>query len=182
MTLVLSQGTTEKSLAPSSSLPLNQVCIHLDEVPLRLLFSWLNCLLIREMFQSPNHLSGPLLALLQYPHVSLVLGGPAVDLAIQTVLTRAEQWGRITSLDLLPTPCLIQPRVLLATFAMRARCWDMVSLVSPSTPRPFSPKLLFQMLPCGKTPRDKSPAQVENPNISHHIVPHQPDISENNQT
>jgi len=48
---------------------------------------------------------------------------------------------RITSLSLLTIIYLMQPRILLASFATRAHCWIMVKLVSIRTPRSFSAKL-----------------------------------------
>lgn len=49
----------------------------------------------------------------------------------------------ITSLNLLATLCLIQPRKLLAAFAARVHRQAMVNLVSPRDSRSFSDQLLF---------------------------------------
>ena len=56
-------------------------------------------------------------------------------------LTRAEQRGRITSLDLLAT-LLMQPRTRLALRAASAHCQLMSSLSSISTPKSLSAELL----------------------------------------
>jgi len=45
-------------------------------------------------------------------------------------LTRAEQRGRITSLDLLVMLLLMQPRIWLAFQAASAHCWLMLNLLS----------------------------------------------------
>ena len=56
--------------------------------------------------------------------------------------TRAEQRGRITSLDLLATLLLMQSSVQLAFWAVSAHCWLMPSFSSTSTPKSFSAGLL----------------------------------------
>ncbi|XP_068782109.1 uncharacterized protein [Struthio camelus] len=56
-------------------------------------------------------------------------------------LIRAEERGRITSLDLLATLCLMHPRRPLAFLAARAHCCLMLNL-STRTPRSFSAELL----------------------------------------
>jgi len=48
-----------------------------------------------------------------------VLRAPELDAGLQGGLTREEQRGRITSLDLLPTLLLMQPRIWLALWAAR---------------------------------------------------------------
>ena len=53
-------------------------------------------------------------------------------------LTSAEQWGRITSLNLLTTFLLMQPRIWLSFWAVRAHCWLMSSLPSASILKSFS--------------------------------------------
>jgi len=62
---------------------------------------------------SLNHLRGPSSDLLQQVHVSLVLGSPGLNLALQTCLTIAEQRRRVTSLHVLATHLLMQPRMRL---------------------------------------------------------------------
>jgi len=57
-------------------------------------------------------------------------------------VTSAEWRGRITSLDLLATLDLMQPRIPLPFFAPRPCCWLMVKLVSTRTPKFFPAKLL----------------------------------------
>lgn len=55
--------------------------------------------------------------------------------------TSTEWKGRISSLYSLTVLFLTQPRMLLATFAARTRCWLMLNLVSTRTCRFFSAKL-----------------------------------------
>ncbi|KAK4812332.1 hypothetical protein QYF61_017109 [Mycteria americana] len=57
-------------------------------------------------------------------------------------LTRAEQRGRITSLDLLATLLFMQPRIWLAFWAASAHCQLTSSFSSTSTPKSFSAGLL----------------------------------------
>jgi len=66
-----------------------------------------------------------------------------LDTALQMCPTRAEQGGRIISLDLLVTLFLIEPRVLLTSLAARAHCWLMVSLLSTRTSKSLC-KTAFQ--------------------------------------
>ncbi|KAK4831337.1 hypothetical protein QYF61_017468 [Mycteria americana] len=53
-------------------------------------------------------------------------------------LMRAGYRGRITSLDLLVTLLLMQPRIWLAFWAASAHCWLMLSFSSTNTPKSFS--------------------------------------------
>ncbi|KAK4832903.1 hypothetical protein QYF61_026546 [Mycteria americana] len=53
-------------------------------------------------------------------------------------LTRVEQRGRITSLDLLVTLLLMQPRIQLAFWAASAHCRVLLSFLSTNTPKSFS--------------------------------------------
>lgn len=48
-----------------------------------------------------------------------------MDPALQVGLTSTDQRGRITSLDLLEMPFLMQPGVMLVVFTSRAHCWLM---------------------------------------------------------
>jgi len=57
-----------------------------------------------------------------------VLRAPELDMGLQGGLTRAEQRGRITSLDLLATLLLMQPRLRLAFWAVSTHCWVTSSL------------------------------------------------------
>jgi len=57
-------------------------------------------------------------------------------------LTSTEQMERITSFDLLAILCLKHPRILLAFFVGKARCWLMFNPVSTRTPGSFASKLL----------------------------------------
>lgn len=79
------------------------------------------------MLQSLNYLHGPLGDSVQYAHVSLVLRAPDWDTAPQMCLTRAKQMGMFTSLDLLVTRFLMQPRRRLANFLTRIHPWIVVS-------------------------------------------------------
>ena len=68
--------------------PSLQEFMYTNKVPLNLLFSRLNSrsslsLSSPKMLQSLHHLGGPLLDSLQYVHVSLVLGSPALDTVLQ---------------------------------------------------------------------------------------------------
>ena len=96
-----------------------------------------------EILQSLNHLLDPLLSSLQYMLVSLVLGSPALAIGLQMGLTSAEQRGRITSLDLLATLSLIQPK----THWLPCRKDTLLAQGQPlHTPRTFSSKLLPSQL------------------------------------
>lgn len=66
---------------------------------------------------------------------SLVVSSP------QCGFTSAEERSRITSLELLTT-LIMQPRMLLAFFAVNAHYWLMVNLMFTKTPRACSAKML----------------------------------------
>ena len=97
---------------------------------------------IGEVLQPTDHLCGPPLDLLQQLRTLPVLGAPAWIQYFRWVLIRAEQRGTITSLALLATPLLMQPRILLAFQAARAHCWLMTSFSSIRTPTFFSLELV----------------------------------------
>ena len=97
--------------------------------------------LVWQMLQSLYPLCGSVLESVQYVCSLPVLGSPVLDSAFQMCLTRAEKGGRITSLDLLATLFLTQPRRLVAFLAKWVHCWVMVKL-STRTPRSFSAELL----------------------------------------
>jgi len=93
-------------------------------------------------------------------------------------LTGAEQIGRITSLYLLATLALMQPRTPLAFYITSARCWLMFNLVSIKTPRAFSAKLLPKLdsTQCALVP-GAVPPQVQDfafPFVEFHEVPVSP--------
>jgi len=132
--LVLSLGTTEKSLS-LSSLPLpHQVFTHIEITcpesslvygeqsqltqPLR----------ICQMFQYFSHLHGPLLDPVQHVHVSLALGSPELEPELQMGVTRTERRGRIISIYPLVMLYLVQSRRLWTFFAARVNCWPLVNL------------------------------------------------------
>lgn len=64
------------------------------------------------------------------------MGSPALDPALQQCLPSAEPRGRISSLTLLAALCLMQPGMLLATFAARSHCW-LSSAAPPGLPGPL---------------------------------------------
>lgn len=85
-----------------------------------------------------------LLDLLHYIHVPLVLGGPEVYILFQ--LCSHQHWAeevRITSLHLLKVLCLIQPRLLLASFTTGAHCWLFAQLGAYQDPQVFYCKTTF---------------------------------------
>lgn len=57
-------------------------------------------------------------------------------------LVKAEQRGRITCPDLLPTLLLMQPRIQLAAWGARTHYWVMSNFLSMGTSKSFSSKLL----------------------------------------
>ena len=87
--LILSLGTTEESLAPSSLHSPFSYLYTLIKRPLSLLFSYseesqlFQLFLICQLLQSLRHLCGPFLGSLQHVHVSLVLASPELDTAPQ---------------------------------------------------------------------------------------------------
>lgn len=72
-----------------------------------------------------------------------MLGSPELDPALQMCLTRAEQRARITSLNLLVMPHLMQPRMLVTIFAMRVHRWLLVNLMSTRTLGSLSVELVY---------------------------------------
>ena len=93
------------------------------------------------MLQSLDHLCG---ISLQYVYVCLILGSLEMDTALQVwPHLSAEQRGSIDSFCLLALFLLMQPRMLLTFFTVRAHCWLMFGLVSMKT---FSAKLLSNSL------------------------------------
>ena len=62
-------------------------------------------------------------------------------------LTRAEQRGRIPSLDLLATVLWMQPRIQLAFWAVSTHCRVMLSFLSSRIPKSFSSGLLSMHSP-----------------------------------
>jgi len=98
--------------------------------------------LTTEVFQPSNHFRG-----LLWPHSNRSISFVCWGLQSWTqgswwALTRAEQRGRVPSLDLLATMLLMQPRVWLAFWAASAHCRVMLSFSSTSTPKSFSSGLL----------------------------------------
>lgn len=98
------------------------------------------------MLQPFNHLCDPSLDSLQDAHVSLVLGNPEL-VAGTKHLSKAEQRGAITCLNLQANLCLGQPRGLVATLAIMAHCWFMVNFMSSWTPRAFSGRCFASSVP-----------------------------------
>ncbi|KAK4819180.1 hypothetical protein QYF61_025995 [Mycteria americana] len=73
--------------------------------------------LTAEVFQPSDHLHVPPLDPLQQVDACLVLRTPDLDAVLQGGLSRAEQRGRILSLDLLATLLWMQPRIRLPFWA-----------------------------------------------------------------
>ena len=72
-----------------------------------------------------------------------MLGTPELDAALQGGLSRAEQRGRIPSLDLLLLTLLdTQPRTRVAFWAASTHCQVTLSFLSINTPKSFSSGLL----------------------------------------
>lgn len=133
LSLVLSLGTTELSHSILITPPIRHLYILMRYplIPLNTRKNRLSQpLLTCQTFLS---LCSPSLDLLQYVHVSLVLGSPELYPALQTCLTSAEQKGRINSLHLLMTLFLMRPRISLA-FATRTHCWFMFTLLWSQEP------------------------------------------------
>ena len=78
--------------------------------------------LILEVLQTSDHLRGPPLDPLQQLHVLPVLGPQKWTQHSRWGFTRAEQRSRITSLCLLVTLLLMQPRTRLAFWAASTHC------------------------------------------------------------
>ena len=72
---------------------------------------------------------------LQQLHVFPVLRAPELNTGLQVGSHKAEQMGRIPSLDLLALLLLMQPRIRLAVWAVNAQCQVMLNLLSTSTPK-----------------------------------------------
>jgi len=131
--------------------PSHWVFMHITQICLALSFSRLNSssslsFSAYDRCLKPSVPCGPSLDPLQYARVSLELGSPALDTALQMCLTRAEQSGRIMSLNLLA----MQPKKLFAFFAMRLHDWLVVNF--SRTPKSFPAKLIpiqsFPSLSC----------------------------------
>ena len=105
--LVLWVGATERVCLLYTP---HQIFIYMDEIIpetslLMAQYSQLLAFLSVVARQMLHSLNNHVLDLLQYVHVSLVLGNPALYTALQMYFTRTEQRGRITSLDLLTMFC-----------------------------------------------------------------------------
>ena len=105
----------------------HHVFIHIDKIPLNLLFSRLNgpssfSLSLYVRCCSPlSHPYGPSLGSLLEVRIFLVSRSPELDQALQMCLTSPEE-RRIISLYLLATLLLMQPRMLLVLHAARVHC------------------------------------------------------------
>lgn len=80
--------------------------------------------LICQTLQSLGHLHCILLDILQDVCVTTQLEGLEWNTVLHMYVTRAEQRGKITSLGLLTTLCLMQPRMLMAFMAAIAHCYS----------------------------------------------------------
>ena len=85
------------------------------------------------ILQSLNHLCCLALDSLQDIPVYLLLGSPSLNPALQIFITRAEQRRGITSVNLLAVLCLMQSRMPLAFFSVRAQCWLTFNLLPTRT-------------------------------------------------
>jgi len=90
---------------------------------------------------SPDYCGSPL-DLLQQLLVLFVLGAQNWTQYCRWGPTRAEQRGRITSLNLLVVILLMQPRVQLAFWAASTHCQLTLSLSSTGTPKSFFSEML----------------------------------------
>lgn len=99
-------------------------------------------LLVCQMLQSFNHLHGPLLDLLWYAHVSCIQRSPEPDTALQMWSHQFWVKGNNHIARSAGYHLPMAAKVLLDTFATRAHCWLMQSLVPTRTRRPFTAKLL----------------------------------------
>ena len=97
-----------------------------------------------SLLQSFHHLHGPMPGYLQWVLVYPALGSPELVPGLQHCLTSAEQKGSITSLDLLATVCLLQPRMMVAFFTARVICWFKVSLLPAENPQVIFCRAAFQ--------------------------------------
>ena len=99
-------------------------------------------LFVWELLWALNHLCGPLLELLQYAHVALTLGSPALG----DNSPGACQQCRVERKDHISQPfCNVFSNAAgeaVGHFATRAYCWIMFHLVSIRMPRSFSAELL----------------------------------------
>lgn len=137
---VLSVVTTEKSLAPLSwHLPWKHLCALLRS-PLSFLFSRLDkpsslSLSSQKRFSSALPMFIALHWTLSSNSLSFLNWGAQNWVRYSRHgLIRAEQSGRISSLILLATVFLINPRTSLSFLATRPRCWIMVNMFSNRTP------------------------------------------------
>ena len=159
--LIQSLDTTEKSLAPCSlHFTIRYLTVLIRSHP-RLLFYRLNSHSSLSFFlcgrcSSPFMNSVALCWTLSSTSMSsLCRGAQNWTQYSRGGLTSAEWRGRLTSLDLLATLLLMQPRQLLAAFAARAHCWLMASLLST---RSFSAKLRSIQ----SSPQSESEANTRN--------------------
>ena len=146
-------ASTGESLARSTpSLP--QIFIHTVKILPNLLFSRLN---------SPSSLSLSSYDRYSSPSViAVALYWPCSSTPVSSSHWRAQHWaqhprcvsahhaewrGRTISLHLLASVCLMQPRMLMVVFAVRAHCCLTVSFWSTRVPNSFSAKLLSSNQP-----------------------------------
>lgn len=104
-----------------------------------------------QMHQSLHHLHGLSLSLFQCVHISLILQSSDLDPAVQVCLTRAEQRGRITSINLPAVLFLMHPSHICCKAALPAHvqvveCQGPQGLLCKSCFLAASPPVLLQML------------------------------------
>lgn len=99
--LMLTHGTTEKNLSPSSLVLPTAICKHWGTLYLKS-HRYLQPVLIWQLLQTRFTML-----------MSLVLNSSALDAALQMTLTRlSREESRITSLSLLAALCLMQPKAV----------------------------------------------------------------------
>lgn len=117
----------------------HQVFIHVEKLPKSLLPA-LSASLGTTDAQVRHGLHGSLLDLLQYVHVSLVLGSPAQVSALQGWLHRAEQREGSPLLSCWQCSASCSPEEHWPSLLQH--CWLMFHLVSTRTPGPFPLSLI----------------------------------------
>jgi len=95
------------------------------------------------MLQSLSHFTGLRWTPSSSSMSSLYWGAPRWTLHSRCALSSSEPRGRTTSLDLLATLLLVQPRAPLALFASRTHCWLMFNSPSTRAPRSLTAELLL---------------------------------------
>lgn len=137
---VLSLGTNQKSLPPSSLFYQSSIRMHWEHLTRASSFAgWTVSQLLQPLLLTDAPSLWSTLHLLIRVFLREAQNWTQHS---SCGLTSAEQSGRLPSLSSLAVLCLMQPRVLLA-FAARALCWLPFDLVPARTLRAFSANLKF---------------------------------------